>query len=80
MSNKGYALHQFIHHVQVITLHRIAFPGSRVSQTDYRMWNMSYKYKKICTVQLKFSHKTQENTVVTHETIEKYIHIYTLVL
>jgi hypothetical protein len=38
---------------------------------------MSYKYKNMCTVQLKFS---QENTVVTHEAIQKYIHIYTSIL
>jgi hypothetical protein len=42
---------------------------------------MSYKYKNICTAQLKFSlKKTQENTVVTHEAIQKYIHIYIPIL
>jgi hypothetical protein len=42
---------------------------------------MSYKYKNICTERFKFSHKkTQENTVATHEGIQKYIHIYTSVL
>jgi hypothetical protein len=42
---------------------------------------MPYKYKNICTVQLKFSHKkAQENIVVTHEVIQKYVHIYTSVL
>jgi hypothetical protein len=42
---------------------------------------MSYKHKDTCAVQLKFSHKmTKENTVVTLEAIEKYIHIYTPVL
>jgi hypothetical protein len=40
-----------------ITLHCIAFLGSKVSQNDCGMWNMSYKYKNIHTVQLKFSHK-----------------------
>jgi hypothetical protein len=39
---------------------------------------MSCKYKNICTVQVKFSlKKTQESTVVTHETTQKYVHIYT---
>jgi hypothetical protein len=65
----------------MVTLHYIAFPGSIVSQNDCRMWNMLYKYKNICTVQPKFSHKKiQENTMVTHEAIQKYIHIYTLIL
>jgi hypothetical protein len=42
---------------------------------------MSHKNKNMCTVQLKFSHKkTQENTVVTHKAIQKYIHIYTPIL
>jgi hypothetical protein len=64
-----------------IALHCIAFPGSRVSQNDCRMWNMPYKYKNIGTVQLKFSHtKKQENTVVTHMRLFKntstYIHQY----
>lgn len=27
----------------IFTLHYIAFPGSRVSQNDCRMWNMSSK-------------------------------------
>jgi hypothetical protein len=37
---------------------------------------MSYKYKKTRTVQLKFSHKEmQENMVVAHGAIQKYIHI-----
>jgi hypothetical protein len=41
-----------------ITLHCIAFPGSRVSRSDCRMWNMSYKYKHMySTVQLEFPHK-----------------------
>jgi hypothetical protein len=45
------------------------------------MWNMSYKYKNICTVQLKFSHKKiLENTVVKHEAIQKYIPIYTSIM
>jgi hypothetical protein len=58
-----------------VMLHYIAFHGFRVSQNDCRMWNVSYKYKNICTVQLKFSHKkTQENTVVTYEAIKRYIH------
>jgi hypothetical protein len=35
----------------------IAFPGFKVSQNDCRMWNMSYKYKNISAVQLKFSQK-----------------------
>jgi hypothetical protein len=66
---------------KLITSYCNAFPGSKVSQNDCRMWNMSYKYKTICTVQLQFSHKkTQENTVVTHEAIQKYIHIYTSIL
>jgi hypothetical protein len=34
-----------------------------------------------CVEQLKFSHKkTQENTVVTHKAIQKYIHIYASIL
>jgi Sec-independent protein secretion pathway component TatC len=38
---------------------------------------MSYKYKNICTVQLKFSHKTtKENKVVTLEATEKYTHTH----
>jgi hypothetical protein len=42
---------------------------------------MSYKYKNIYTVQLKFPHKkTQQNTVVAHEAVQKYIHIYTSIL
>jgi hypothetical protein len=33
---------------------------------------MSYKYGNKCAVQLKFLHKkTQENTVVTYEAIQK---------
>jgi hypothetical protein len=43
---------------------------------------MSYKYKNISTVQLKFLHKkTQENTVVTHggySKIHPYIYINTV--
>jgi hypothetical protein len=37
---------------KLITLYCIAFPGSKVSQNDCtsRMWNMSYKYKNMCTV------------------------------
>jgi hypothetical protein len=67
--------------LQYITLHCIAFPWFIVSQNHSRMWNMSYKWKTICTVQLKFTQKkTQENTVVTHEAIQKYIHIYTSIL
>jgi hypothetical protein len=67
--------------VYYITLHCIAFHGSKARQNDCRMWNMSHKYKNICTVQLQFSHKkTKENTVVTHEAIEKYIHIHTPIL
>jgi hypothetical protein len=64
-----------MHYVKIsFTLHFIAFPRSKVSQNDCRMWNMSYKYKNNCTVQLKFSHKkTQENTMVTDEAIQKYI-------
>jgi hypothetical protein len=63
------------------TLHYIAFPGSKVSRNNCRMWSMSYKYKNMCTVQVMFSHnKTPENTVVTHEGIQKYIHIYTSIL
>jgi hypothetical protein len=27
--------------MKIITLHCTAFPGSKVSQNDYRMWNMS---------------------------------------
>jgi hypothetical protein len=34
---------------------------------------MSYKYKNICTVQRKFSPK---ETMITHETIQKYIDTY----
>jgi hypothetical protein len=63
-----------------IALHYIAlltFPGSQISQNDCRMWNMQYKYKNMCTVQLKFSHKKPNKTVITHKTIQKYIHIYT---
>jgi hypothetical protein len=31
---------------------------------------MSYKYKNICTIEMKFLHKkTQENTVVTYKAI-----------
>jgi hypothetical protein len=42
---------------------------------------MSCKNKNKCMVQLRFSHKkTQENTVVTHKAIQKYIHIYTSIL
>jgi hypothetical protein len=42
---------------------------------------MSYKYKSMSIVQLKFSHKkTQENAVVTHEVLKKYIHIYSSTL
>jgi hypothetical protein len=64
-----------------ITLHYIAFPESKVSQNDCRMRNMSYKYRNICTVQLKLSHKKpQENTVVTHEAVETYIQVYTSIL
>jgi hypothetical protein len=56
------------------TVHYIASPGSKVSRNDCRLWNMSYEYKSICTVQLKFSHKkTQENIVVTNEPTQKYI-------
>jgi hypothetical protein len=34
------------------------------------------KYKNICTVQLKFSHKKiQENTVVTHKAIQKSTYV-----
>jgi hypothetical protein len=45
------------------------------------MCNMSYKYKNMCAEQLKFSHKKpHENTVITHEAIQKYIHIYTSLL
>jgi hypothetical protein len=59
------------------TLHYNAFPGSKVSQNDWMMWNMSYTYKNICTVQLKFSHKnSQKYTVVTHMAIQKCIHIH----
>jgi hypothetical protein len=42
---------------QLQSLHYIASPGSRVRQNDCRMWNVSYKYKNMYTVQLKFSHK-----------------------
>jgi hypothetical protein len=42
---------------------------------------MSYKYKNICVVQLKCSHeKTEENAVVTHEALQKYVHIYTSIV
>jgi hypothetical protein len=42
------------------------------------MCNMSYKYKHVCRVEQKCSHKkTQENTEVTHEAIQKYVPIYT---
>jgi hypothetical protein len=42
---------------------------------------MSFKYKQICTVQLKFSQKkAQENTEVTCKAVQKYIHIYTSLL
>jgi hypothetical protein len=52
--------------MKIITLHCIAFPGFTVTQNDYRMWNMLYKYKNICTVQLKFLHKKiQENSGYT---------------
>jgi hypothetical protein len=62
---------------ELIILHYTVFPGSKASQNDCRIWNMSYKYKTICTMQLKFSHKkTQGNRVVTHKAIQKYIHIY----
>jgi hypothetical protein len=62
-----------------ITLHCIAFHGSKVSQNNCRMWNMSYKCKNICAVQLTFSHKkTQENIVVIHEVIQNTsTHIFT---
>jgi hypothetical protein len=59
-----------------IILYYTAFPGFKDSQNDCRMWNMSYKYRTVCTAQLKFSHKkTQENTVVIYKAIQKYIHI-----
>jgi hypothetical protein len=46
------------------------------------MWNMSYKYENIYTVQRKFSHKkTRDNTVITHEAIQKiHTHIAVFVL
>jgi hypothetical protein len=40
-----------------ITLHYITCFDSEVRQNYCRMWNMSYNYKKICTVKLKFSLK-----------------------
>jgi hypothetical protein len=56
----------------------ITFAGSRVSQNDCTMWIMSYKYKNICTVQLKLSlKKTRERTEVTHKAVQKYIHLCT---
>jgi hypothetical protein len=43
-------------------------------------YGICHKYRNILTVQLKFSHKkTQENTVVTHKDIQKYIHMCTMV-
>jgi hypothetical protein len=61
-----------------IILRCIPFPGFKVNHNDCRIWNVSYKYKNLLTVQLKFSHKkTQENKVVTHKDIQKYIHICT---
>jgi hypothetical protein len=67
--------------VHVITIHFIPFPGSKDSRIDSSMWHMPYKYKSICTVQLKLLRKkTQENTVVKHAAIQKYIHVYTSIL
>jgi hypothetical protein len=52
------ALYCSVHiEISAVMLPYIAFPGSEVGQDDCRMWNISYKYKSICTIQLKFSHK-----------------------
>jgi hypothetical protein len=37
-------------HIKSITLHCIAFPESKVSENDCRTWNISYKYKNVCTI------------------------------
>jgi hypothetical protein len=61
----------------ILQLYYIAFPGSKASQNFCRVWNVSYKYKKMCTVQLKFSH---EKMLVAHKAIQKYIHVYASLL
>jgi hypothetical protein len=55
-----------------LQVYYIAFLGSKVSQNDCTMWNMPYKYKNVYYMSEVF---TQENTVVTHEAIQKYIQI-----
>jgi hypothetical protein len=58
-------------------LHYTAFPGSKVSQNDCRIWNMSYKYKNICTVQLMFSYKkTQWLHMRLFKNTSTYVHQY----
>jgi hypothetical protein len=59
-----------------IALHCISFPRSRVSQNDCRMWNMSCKYKSICTVQLKFSHTKTQWHMRLFKNTSTYVHQY----
>jgi hypothetical protein len=47
---------------EMVILHYITFPGSKVSQNDCRMWNKSYKYKK--------------HLYSTTKAFQKYIHTH----
>jgi hypothetical protein len=43
MAVSSYGDYRSAAEIKFITLHCIIFPGSKVSQIDCRMWNMSYK-------------------------------------
>jgi hypothetical protein len=52
----------------------ITFSRPIDDQNGRRMWNTSYKYKNMCTVQLKFSpKKPEENIAAGHKATQKYI-------